>query len=93
MFVLMTILQIDRARGLRLLDIELDILFAAKGTRRGHPVEARLLLSFLLPLIFQAHTTLFNLLDLLLDETDGGLADNGVWPLELSKLILVVIVF
>ena len=89
----MTILQIDRARGLRLLDIEFDILFAAKGTWRGHTVEARLLLSFLLPLIFQAHSTLFNLLDLLLDEANGGLAYNGVWPLKLSKLILVVIVF
>ena len=92
MVVLITILQIDRARGLRLLDIELDILFAAKGTWRRHPVEARLL-SFLLPLIFQAHSTLFNLLDLLLDEANCGLANNGIWPFELSKLILVVIVF
>lgn len=93
MFVLKTIFQIDRACGFWLLDIEFDILLATKGTWRGHPVKARLLLSFLLPLIFQAHSTLFYFFDLLFNETDGGLANNSVWSLKLSKLILIVIVF
>ena len=80
----MTIFKVDRACCLRLLGIEIDILFTAKGTWRRHTVEARLFLFILFPFIFPVDCTVFDLLYLVLDEADSGLADYSVWPLELT---------
>ena len=82
MIKLMTILKVDRACCLRLLGIEFDILFATKGTWRRHPVKARLFLSIFFTLIFPFDCTVLDLLYLVLDEADGGLADYSVRPLK-----------